>query len=168
MAPGGTKLFTLQAQSQIAPVVEWYRKGLLNAMFDSTSGLRADGDGAALYRMLVGPAAGMIRPGGNVVLVCDGPLSLLNFETLVVPGATPHYWIEDANVTSAPSLYMLASARAERTLQPRLLLLGDAVSPNTDYPRLPMAAQEMQRSRSTSNRWRRPCMRGRPRPPMPI
>jgi len=41
----------------------------------------------------------VIPPGGNVVVVCDGALSLLNFETLITPstssGAEPHYWIED-------------------------------------------------------------------------
>jgi CHAT domain-containing protein/tetratricopeptide (TPR) repeat protein len=152
MAPGGTgsgavRLFTLPSQGEIATLVDGYRRGLLNTMRTSES---ADGDGAALYRMLVAPAAEMIKPGGNVVVVCDGPLSLLNFETLVAPSPRPHYWIDDANVTSAPSLYMLASARAgltraSRTTTPRLLLMGDAVSPNPDYPDLPMARAEMSR-----------------------
>ena len=58
-------------------------------------------------------------------------------------GSGPHYWIEDANVVSAPSLYLLASRKAWRGAQGKLLLLGDAVSPNPDYPDLPMAAVEM-------------------------
>ncbi len=142
VTPSKTQLFTLPAQAEITQSVERYRKSLLNTMKASES---ADGDGADLYRMLVQPAAELVRPGGNVMVVCDGPLSLLNFETLVVPSPVPHYWIEDASVTSAPSLYMLASARPARSTEHRLLLMGDAVSPNTDYPELPMASVEMTR-----------------------
>jgi CHAT domain-containing protein len=140
ITPRKTVLFTLPAQAEIAPAIERYRKELLEP---SLGGDGFHEDGAALYRMLVAPAAGLIERDANVVVVSDGPLSLLNFETLVVPGATPHYWIEDANVVSAPSLYLLASARAVRSNNRKLLLLGDAVSPNPDYPDLPMAAAEM-------------------------
>lgn len=140
IAPSGARQFTLPAQSEIAERVNRYRQNLLNSAQADTS---SDGDGAALYRMLVQPAEKAIQPGGNVVVVCDGPLSLLNFETLVVPSSKPHYWIEDANIRSAPSLYMLASERPFKAAQPRLLLMGDAVSPNPDYPDLPMAPAEM-------------------------
>ena len=95
--------------------------------------------------MLVAPAADLIAANGNVIVVNDGPLSLLNFETLIVPGTAPHYWIEDANVVSAPSLYMLAAAKPSSGNNRRLLLMGDAVSPNPDYPELPMASAEMQK-----------------------
>ena len=141
-----TALFTLPAQAEISPLIERYRKALL----EPNLGLASTTDeGQALYRMLVAPAADLIPPNANVAVVCDGPLSLLNFETLLVPGTKsgqePHYWIEDANVVSAPSLYMLASARASHVGNRKLLLMGDAVSPNPDYPDLPMAAAEMRR-----------------------
>jgi CHAT domain-containing protein len=109
----------------------------------------------ALYRTLVEPAAGLTEASASVTVVCDGPLSLLNFETLVVPGSgtgsgsgsadTPHYWIEDANVVSAPSLYMLAAAKPSAANNRKLLLIGDALSPNPDYPDLPMARAEMEK-----------------------
>jgi len=115
---------------------------------------RPNGDGRALYDMLVAPAAGLIRPGAPVVILTDGALSQLNFETLLAPGADPHkkadatetaahYWIEDVTLVSAHSLSMLASARASQIADRKLLLLGDAVSPGQDYPELPMAALEM-------------------------
>jgi CHAT domain-containing protein len=135
-----TALFTLPAQGEIALLIDRYRKALLEPALFSNG---PNADGIALYSVLVSPAADLIRPNDNVVVVSDGPLSLLNFETLVVPGAVPHYWIEDANVVSAPSLYLLASARPVRADNRKLLLLGDAVSPNPDYPDLPMAAAEM-------------------------
>ena len=137
-----TSLYTLPAQRAIAPLIERYRQELLQP---AVARQAAEADGAALFGMLVAPAEGAIPPSGNVVVVCDGALSLLNFETLLAPGSTPHYWIEDVNVTSAPSLYMLAAAKTSSQANKKLLLMGDAVSPNPDYPRLPMARAEMQK-----------------------
>jgi len=139
---GKTSLFTLPAQREIALRIERYRKALLGPTLGRDTN---NADGQALYRMLVAPAADLIPANANVVVVCDGPLSLLNFETLLVPGPAPHYWIEDANVVSAPSLYMLAAAKAPAATSKKLLLLGNAVSPDPDYPELPMARAEMQR-----------------------
>jgi CHAT domain-containing protein len=70
-------------------------------------------------------------------------LSQLNFETLIAPAPNPHYFIEDATIVSAASLHLLASAKPQETRDSNLLLLGDAVSPNPDYPELPKAATEM-------------------------
>jgi CHAT domain-containing protein len=100
-------------------------------------------DGRALYQMLIAPVSDLIRPGSNVVLLNDDALSQLNFETLIVPTPRPHYWIEDATVVSAPSLYMLASAKSSDTAARKALLLGDALSPDPDYPELPKASAEM-------------------------
>ena len=141
-----TKLFPLPARRELTPLIERYRRELLEPSIARDA---ANKDGAALYRLLAAPAAGLIAPDGNVIVICDGALSLLNFETLVVPGsssgAAPHYWIEDANLVSAPSLYMLAAAKAPVAASRKLLMLGDAVSPNPDYPELPMARGEIER-----------------------
>jgi len=150
-----TTLFTLPPQREIAPLLDRYRNSLLGAddpLFATPS------VGQALYTMLVAPAASLIRPNANVMILADGPLSLLNFETLIVPerksgtSTKPsHYWIEDATLSAAPSLAMLATAKPERNspnaAHNKLLLLGDAVSPGEDYPELPFAALEMQRVR---------------------
>jgi CHAT domain-containing protein len=140
ISPTKTTLFSLPAQSEITPIVERYRKALLepNDALESSNE-----DGVALYRILVAPARNLIRADLPVVILSDGTLSELNFETLIVSGPKPHYWIEDATLISAPSLYMLASAKPFRSTDHKLLLLGDAVSPNPDYPELPMAAFEM-------------------------
>ncbi len=135
-----TTLFALPAQSEITPLIERYRKAILGP---TAAGATARQEGVDLYHTLVEPAASLIGANSNVVVISDGPLSLLNFETLIAPDPAPHYWIEDANIVSAPSLYLLASRKPWRRTQERLLLLGDAVSPNPDYPDLPMAAVEM-------------------------
>ena len=60
------------------------------------------------------PARELIRPGSTVVILNDGVLSQLNFETLIAPGPAPHYFIEDATLVSASSLELLASAKRAR------------------------------------------------------
>jgi CHAT domain-containing protein len=146
VTPEKTTLFTLPAQGTIAPIVRRYRTALLGPVDPLDS---SNPDGLALYRMLVAPAAGLIAsasgPGSNVVILSDGPLSELNFETLIVPGPHPHYWIDDATVVSAPSLYMLASAHPPAGSGRRMLLIGDAFSTDQDYPELPKASFEMDR-----------------------
>jgi len=144
ITPEKTVLFPLPPQSEITPLVERYRKALLGAEDPIDAG---NADGRALYAMLAAPAATMIRPNMPVMILADGPLSELNFETLIAPGSAsgsqPHYWIEDATLIAAPSLAMLASAKPIHNVRGNLLLLGDAVSPDPSYPELPLAALEM-------------------------
>jgi len=89
------------------------------------------------------------------MVLADGALSQLNFETLIVPGQQPglepHYWIDDVTLMAAPSLAMLSAAKPDQTttvqrkgkINGKLLILGDAVSPSEEFPGLPFAAQEM-------------------------
>jgi CHAT domain-containing protein len=142
VTPQKTSLFTLPAEAEIARIASRYRNALLGPDDPLES---ANPDGLALYRMLVAPAAPLIPAGSNVVILSDGVLSQLNFETLLVPAPQPHYWIEDATVVSAPSLTVLASAKPSTAGERGLLLLGDAVSPDPDYPDLPKASVEMRR-----------------------
>jgi CHAT domain-containing protein/tetratricopeptide (TPR) repeat protein len=153
ITPEKTTLFTLPAQREITPLIERYRKVLLGTQDPLESG---NTTGQQLYSMLVAPAAKLLQPGVPVMVLTDGALSQLNFETLIVPGAAsgedtaksasgqPHYWIEDATLAAAPSLAMLAAAKPVRETNRNLLLLGDAVSPGEDYPELPFASTEMQ------------------------
>jgi CHAT domain-containing protein/predicted negative regulator of RcsB-dependent stress response len=140
ITPAKISMFTLPKRGQITPVVERYRKTLLG-LSDPVE--TSNADGVALYRMLLAPARELIRPGSTVVILNDGVLSQLNFETLIAPGPTPHYFIEDATVVSASSLELLASAKPPERTGNKLLLVGDAVSPNPDYPDLPKAASEI-------------------------
>ncbi|HEX4311406.1 MAG TPA: CHAT domain-containing protein [Acidobacteriaceae bacterium] len=151
ITPRKTAVFPLPAKAEIIRTVERYRQDLLGAEDPLRSG---NENGRALYRMLVAPARDLVAPGGRVVVLCDGALSELNFETLLVDGAAPHYWIEDADVVSAPSLRMLlahpGNSRQDGAFSQgggRLLLVGDAVSPGPDYPELPNAPVEMREIR---------------------
>jgi CHAT domain-containing protein len=168
ITPGKIALFPLPPAAEIKARVDRYRRAIIEQRdSQATSG----DDGAALYRILVEPAKDLLpknavqkkltstqkEPTKNeppnaakVFIVSDGSLNSLNFETLLVPGLPdsspqPHYWIEDVTLSSASSLRMLQAFHAAHSKGAgNLLLFGDAVSPNEDFPHLPEAAIEMQ------------------------
>jgi CHAT domain-containing protein len=154
ITPARVTLFTLPAQGEIAARVERYNKVLREIRDPVNSG---NEDGQALYKLLVAPASGLIHPDTPVMILADGALSQLNFETLLTPGPGPdpepdqdadighnlHYWIDDATLLSAPSLAMLAAAKPARGSDRSLLMLGNPVSASEDYPKLPLFEFEM-------------------------
>jgi CHAT domain-containing protein len=168
ITPEKIKLFPLPPAAEIKERVERYRK----AIIDQRESLQtASDDGAALYRILVEPAKELLprslspKDGtqkslaqtGKVFIVPDGSLNSLNFETLIVSApqpephpetqtaSQPHYWIEDVTLSSASSLRMLQAFHAAHSKGAgNLLLFGDAIAPNEDFPRLPEAAIEME------------------------
>ncbi len=97
--------------------------------------------GTKLFQLLLPTAA--LRHEGKYLIVPDGPLYALNFETLPVAGSRPHFWIEDARVAVAPSLDMLLERHAKPTQGRSLLLVGDATEWSPEYPKLSHAGQEM-------------------------
>ncbi|HXF05564.1 MAG TPA: CHAT domain-containing protein [Blastocatellia bacterium] len=86
-----------------------------------------------LYRMLVKPAADLIR-GRDLIIVPDRMLHNLAFEALVSSGPddhgqAPRYLIEDHAVTYAPSISVLAEIDRRPPMQAgkEVLLVGDPV-----------------------------------------
>jgi CHAT domain-containing protein len=141
ITPQKTTLLSLAPQSKIDPLIKSYRDEVL----DSGSPLETPNSPASkLYSMLVQPAAKLIPPDSRVILFPDGALNSLNFETLIVPGPAPHYWIQDATLTTANSLTLLQ--RSQSTPPPpdaRLFLVGDPISSDEQFPPLRQAAREM-------------------------
>jgi CHAT domain-containing protein len=150
ITPAKVTLIPLPAQTEITARVVRYRRALVDAEDPLQD---RNQDGKELYNLLVAPAAKLIRPRAPVMILADGALSELNFETLLAPDppsqttahsdSGAHYWIDDATLVSAPSLAMLAAAKPERAAGGKLLLLGAPVSANSDYPSLPLFGQEM-------------------------
>jgi len=105
----------------------------------------------------VSPAAPLLRPKTPVIILADGILSQLNFETLLVPGAasgtpsdaasntTTHYLLGDLIVSSAPSLAMLGASEPMGRAYKKILLIGNPISPDQDFPSLPFFGLEMSR-----------------------
>lgn len=135
-------LFPLPSGAEIGAAVERYRSTLTGPQ-DALSS--ADPDGTSLYRILIAPAKELLAKDARVYIIPDGPLNNLNFETLPVPEPTPHYWIEDATISNASSLRMLAASRTVEKRQLRkLLLIGNSVPPSEKYPALPRAGAQME------------------------
>ncbi len=141
ITPQKTALFSLPPASEIDAMVQRYRKALLGPLDPLVT---FNADGVALYRALVAPAASLLKKDANLFIIPDGSLNTLNFETLLVPGPSPHYWIEDVTIADASSLRMLAASHTANRHTGGLLLLGNAIAPNPDYPELRKAAAEME------------------------
>lgn len=161
ITPEKIGLFPLPAQAEITARIQRYRNALVDLQDSLQSG---NEDGRALYQMLIAPAAGFVRANRPVMILADGDLNLLNFETLLAPGPGPqpdlssgrtqglHYWIDDATVLSAPSLAMLAAANPAPSLARSLLLVGNPISPSEDFPSLPLFGFEMKSIQSHFDR----------------
>jgi len=142
ITPQKIVLFRLPPAEEIKAKVERYRKAIIDQR-ESTQ--TASDDGTALYRILVEPAKDLLPKDAKVFIVPDGSLNSLNFETLLVSDPQPHYWIEDVTLSSASSLRMLQAFHAVYSKGAgNLLLFGDAIAPNEDFPQLPEASIEME------------------------
>jgi CHAT domain-containing protein len=143
ITPLKTSLFTLPPSAQIEALIQRYRQSLTGPQ-DAL----ASEDGRTLYRTLIAPAKSLLARNEKVIILPDGGLNNLNFETLVVDHPAPHYWIEDADVVNASSLRVLAASLQRQNIReqehPRnLLLIGNSVAPSKEYPELPRAGEQM-------------------------
>jgi CHAT domain-containing protein len=158
VTPDDIRATPLPSSSQLDPLVADHQAAIQNALADP---LAAPGAAAArLYAAVVQPIGPLPTP--RVVIVPDGSLHRLNFETLLVPAPAPHYWIDDVTIQVAPSLAMLsvrsggASALSTRSggasapadpgvpAHRTLLLIGNPAPRPPEFPALGYAPAEMQ------------------------
>jgi CHAT domain-containing protein len=136
----GARKIDLPPAGEIETAVRDYRALIDNTLADPLA--RAGSAGDRLYELLIAPAA--IPHGASVVIVADGALHGLNFETLPVDGPRRHYWIEDAEVQVAPSLSLLTAPRPPPAGQhSEVLLIGNPTPRAPEFPALSYAAAEM-------------------------
>ena len=129
--------FRLPGEDALVPLVERYQRSIEN---DGPVHVADPVSGARLYQTLLSPARSFLHRGGRYVIVPDGPLYSLNFETLP---AGSHYWIQDATVAIAPSLELLISPRPKPLAGKSLLLIGDANEWSDEFQKLIFARREM-------------------------
>ena len=91
------------------------------------------------------PAAAMIPKGSKVLIIPDGVLNGLNFETLLTPASNgSHYWIEDVTIRSANSIRTLGvDASSSPGSAKKLLLIGNPTTAGTGYDSLVNAFAEI-------------------------
>jgi CHAT domain-containing protein len=146
VTPQNISLFPLPPGADIDSMVQRYRAALNGPQ----ELLQSGEDGRSLYRVLIAPAQHLLANDAKVLIIPDGSLNNLNFETLIVADPHPHFWIEDADIANASSLRVLAASLAARSARAggkkrerRLLLIGDSIAPSKEYPELQRAAQQM-------------------------
>jgi CHAT domain-containing protein len=139
---GGARLLPLPPAKEIETLVRRHQSAIADSMSDLLGASHTAGD--SLYQMLVAPAAPWIPADARVIIVPDGALHEINFETLTVDAPKRHYWIDDVQVEIAPSLATLTGAAAPVASGPsRLLLVGNARAHEPEFPALTHAAAEM-------------------------
>ena len=129
--------------SQVDALVQSYQQSIVTALGDPLSAASSPGD--EIYAKLIAPVAEGLASGARVVIVPDGALTRINFESLPVPGPKRHYWIEDVEVAIAPSLGTLSADAPSRGLKHdrSVLLIGDPISSDPAFPQLKYASAEM-------------------------
>ena len=142
ITPTGTSYFTLPPGAEIGRLVKTYE----GAIVRSTDVLATEDrlTGEKLYATLIAPAQRLIPRNSRAILLLDGSLYGLNFETLIAPESKPHYWIEDVTLSTASSLTMLAAAaKRPPAKEKNLLLVGNTKEANTAFPPLSQSSVEM-------------------------
>jgi CHAT domain-containing protein/tetratricopeptide (TPR) repeat protein len=137
---GRLSRFDLPPAKEIAGLVQQYT-GIVTQGGDPLA--RNDAAASALYQAVLSPVRKLIPSGSNVIVVPDGALHQLAFETLVVPSPQPHYWIEDVSIATAPSLRVLRDDVRRPARTPKLLLMGDPVLTDQEFPPLPNVKKEI-------------------------
>src|SRR5262249_9200294 len=139
IGPATFKLFRLPGKENIDRAINSYNNQIRDHE-DTENSAR----GRALYEMLVGPGKALLPPHAQVIIVPNRSLYKLNFESLVVPGEKPHYWIEDAVIESTSSIALLVKARHRPANGlKKLLLMGDPVEETAEFHSLPFAEEEI-------------------------
>jgi CHAT domain-containing protein len=96
--------------------------------------------------MLIKPAEALLPPNAHVIVIPHRSLYKLNFETLIVPGSAPHYWINDVAVENTSSMVFRFAAQPKPLVaKKQLLLMGDPTQAAPEYPKLKNAADEMKK-----------------------
>jgi len=138
-----TRLFVLPGKKDIQPLVETYQSAIQKSVDPLQS---SNPSGVALYKILIEPAAAMIGRSPRVILIPDGILYALNFDTLLKPAAGGFkYWIEDVAITTVSSMALLSRPRpvTNGTARKGLLVIGNPVAASAEFAALPNASAEI-------------------------
>jgi len=144
VTPDKFKIFHLPSHQELHSLIDAYNKAIQEQ--------RKIGDsfgGQELYKAIIQPAEALIPPGSQVVIVPSKILSLVDFETLIVPGSKPHYWIEDVVIQNLGSLSEMAAPSPIRYhFEKELLLIGAPEEASSLFPTLKHADDEISRVRN--------------------
>jgi CHAT domain-containing protein len=141
VSSSGIRCLELPPSPKIEALVRTHQAAIANVLADPLTA--TEGAGSQLYRMLVAPAVAGLPANARIVIIPDGALHAVNFETLPVDGPKRHYWIEDAEIQIAPSLASLTGTKPASSAARSLLLIGNPPPRVPEYPALGYAGAEM-------------------------
>jgi len=139
VTPSDCRQFPLPSKQAIDENVRLYQEAVTNGR-DTETGNES---GEWLFRMLAEPARQLITKNARIVIISDGSLGQLNFETLLAPKPSPHFWIRDVELQAAHSVALLMKPRTDSAPGEKLEIIGDPVEADPDYGRLVYAQKEM-------------------------
>jgi CHAT domain-containing protein len=150
ISPAQVKSFALGPAGDLESLVDHFNRAIGSTPGSNTIQqdplTRANPEAQRLYDIIIGHVAPLIPANALVVIVPDGALHYLNFETLPVYAEKPHYWIEDVTVAIAPSLAIAAATPLPKPGAPKsLLIMGDAVYSGKDFDKLEYAPAEIEK-----------------------
>lgn len=139
---GAARLVELPGEAELAQSVEAYRALIETSMRDPLRELNEAG--RRLYEVLIAPAAKELAARPAAIVVPDGPLHQLSFETLPNYASTPwRFWNDEVTAAVSPSLNVSASIERTAPRGAAALLLGDPEAATAEYPALAQAAREL-------------------------
>jgi CHAT domain-containing protein len=130
----------LPGEAEITTLIEKHQRAIEGLEDPLAGGNTASRE---LYKTLLSPVEPLLLAAAQVVIVPDGRLHQLNFETLVVASEKPHYWIEDAVIVLTPSLSVLRLEKSAPERRRRLLIIGDPLPADPEFPPLPHLKKEI-------------------------
>jgi CHAT domain-containing protein len=136
--PKGSHMCPLRETGKLAWQIENYQRQI-DARTDF---LASPQPSIRLYNELIAPAAALIPEGADVIVIPDGPLANLNFETLIAPKKPEKYWISAVSMRVAPSLTLLHEKEQQRSAIDSMLLVG-GTKPPPEFRDLPGSQQEI-------------------------
>lgn len=131
------RVFQLPSHRELNSLINAY-----NTSIQEQHGMGDSYGGQELYKAVIQPAEKLIPKGATVTIIPSKVLCLLNFETLIVPGNKPHYWMEDFAIENADSLLSPKATRPRRYSKD-MLLIGAPKEVNTSFPTLKHASDEI-------------------------
>lgn len=141
VTPSGIHFAQLPASAEIDRLADRHRAFIERALGDPRRVSSAPGD--ALSAAVLAPVLPHVPADARVVVVPDGSLHGVNFETLPV-GPDRRYWIEHATISVAPALSLARPARERTGGTPSVLVIGDPVGAGDGtLPRLKYAGAEI-------------------------
>jgi CHAT domain-containing protein len=135
-----TRAFVLPSSAEITKLVDEYRGFIETSVRDPLS--VQNEAGRRLYEILIAPAASMLPARAHVIVVPDGSLHHLSFETIPVYGEEAHYWMDEVTVAIAPSFGAFRGSENPSATK-KTLIIGNPESPGPSFPVLPHAAEEI-------------------------